>query len=365
MIKVPKLSVIIPVYNVEKYLAATLDSVVNQTLRDIEIICVNDGSTDNSLQILQDYAARDSRIVVVNQVNSGQSVARNVGIALAKSNMIAFMDSDDILDLKAYKTALSKMTDDIDFVVFGIQTVGGKNPEIQKSDDEYYRIKYSGKTKITTDVINNTDVSPCNKIFRKSILKKHNLTFPEGLKFEDAYFFFCYGLLSNYGYYITDNFYKYIRHEDSTMGQTFSNKVGVSIDHLKIAIKFYEYLVQHKMYNRYELFFWKTFLVYLDLAVRYEHDLSARNEIYKLASDFVAMHPVSVKLDFWAERKLKMIKNQTFEKTKYLFLGLIKITETYNKKKYRFIGLPVYKIKFFSGYSKHYICGIQYRIKKC
>ena len=94
----PKVSVIIPVYNVEKYLSECLDSVVNQTLQDIEIICVNDGSTDNSLEILKEYAEKDSRLRIINLRNSGVSVARNIGIFAALADFIMFVDADDSIE---------------------------------------------------------------------------------------------------------------------------------------------------------------------------------------------------------------------------------------------------------------------------
>lgn len=87
MIK-PKVSVIIPVYNTEKYLRECLDSVINQTLKDIEIICVNDGSTDNSINILNEYKQNDSRIKVLNIKNSGPSIARNLGLNIANGSLI-------------------------------------------------------------------------------------------------------------------------------------------------------------------------------------------------------------------------------------------------------------------------------------
>ena len=87
-----KVSIIIPVYNAEKYLKRCLDSVLSQTLKDIEIICVNDGSTDNSIQILKEYG---SKIKVINQENQGLSVARNTGLKEAKGEFVAFLDSDD------------------------------------------------------------------------------------------------------------------------------------------------------------------------------------------------------------------------------------------------------------------------------
>ena len=93
----PKISVIIPVYNTEKYLSECLDSVLKQTFTDIEVICVNDGSSDNSAKILEQYAARDKRIHIINQKNSGVVTARNNGIKNAQSDLIFPLDGDDFI----------------------------------------------------------------------------------------------------------------------------------------------------------------------------------------------------------------------------------------------------------------------------
>ena len=96
-----KISVIIPVYNVEKYLKESLESVVNQTLNDIEIICIDDGSTDSSPSILKEYQNNDERFIIINQENSGPGAARNRGIKEAKGKYTYFLDSDDYLELDA------------------------------------------------------------------------------------------------------------------------------------------------------------------------------------------------------------------------------------------------------------------------
>ena len=96
-----KISIIIPVYNVAQYLDKALDSVVNQTYKDIEIICVNDGSTDNSLQIIENYAKKDKRIKVINQDNSGLYVVRQNGVKVATGDYITYVDGDDWLDADA------------------------------------------------------------------------------------------------------------------------------------------------------------------------------------------------------------------------------------------------------------------------
>ena len=99
------ISVIVPVYNVENYLVKCLDSIINQTLTDIEIICVNDGSTDNSRQILENYKRKDSRIKIIDKQNGGLSSARNVGYKYSTGEYISYIDSDDWVDL----TMLEKM----------------------------------------------------------------------------------------------------------------------------------------------------------------------------------------------------------------------------------------------------------------
>lgn len=101
----PKVSVIIPVYNVEPYLPQCLGSIINQTLQDIEIICVDDGSTDNSYAILQEYASKDNRIIALQQQNAGAGIARNTGMRVAKGEYLAILDSDDFFELDMLEKA--------------------------------------------------------------------------------------------------------------------------------------------------------------------------------------------------------------------------------------------------------------------
>ena len=115
----PVVSVIVPVYNVEQYLPQCLDSIVNQTLKNIEIICVNDSSTDNSLNILNHYAEKDPRIKVVTQPNGGAGAARNRGLSLAAGKYLSFLDSDDFFEPDMLELAYNKaVCDKADFVVF-------------------------------------------------------------------------------------------------------------------------------------------------------------------------------------------------------------------------------------------------------
>lgn len=115
----PKISIIIPIYNVEKYINKCLDSLINQTLEELEFICINDGSTDNSLNILNNYVKNDSRFIVINQSNQGQGIARNNGIKIAKGEYIAFVDPDDWLENstfeKVYNLAIENSANVVQF----------------------------------------------------------------------------------------------------------------------------------------------------------------------------------------------------------------------------------------------------------
>ena len=114
-----KLSIIIPVYNVEKYIPVCLESIINQPFKDLEIICVNDGSSDNSLSVLQSYKEKDNRITIIDKKNEGSGVARNTALAIAKGDYVYFVDGDDWLEDNALEKVVSKADElDTDILIF-------------------------------------------------------------------------------------------------------------------------------------------------------------------------------------------------------------------------------------------------------
>lgn len=138
-----KISIIVPVYNVERYLRKCLDSLINQTYKNIEIICVNDGSTDNSLDILNEYANKDKRIIVVNKKNGGISDARNVGISKVSGEYMMFVDSDDWVDLETCEKSLDAMNKySVDVVLYSyVREFDNKSlPKIIFNEDCYFNI---------------------------------------------------------------------------------------------------------------------------------------------------------------------------------------------------------------------------------
>lgn len=183
----PKVSVIIPVYNVEKYLKQCLDSVINQTLKDIEIICINDGSTDTSGTILKEYAQKDSRIKIIIQENKGLSVARNSGLEIAQGEYVGFVDSDDYVDSNFYKKlydSAKKNKADIAFTSI-IKFEKDKEDIFFKVDKEVCETN-AQKKYMLCGIPKYCYV--WNRIYkRKKLLSKH-ITFLNNIKFEDQDF---------------------------------------------------------------------------------------------------------------------------------------------------------------------------------
>lgn len=179
-----ELSIIIPVYNVENTLRRCVESVLNQSFQDFEMILVNDGSKDKSAEIADDYAAKNNKIRVIHQQNQGLSAARNAGIRLAKGNYITFIDPDDFVDLHTYQQLMERLTQhsEYDILEFSvIEKYGSKQerqlilPEKLYTDPSKYWLE--GQTYLHTYA--------CNKIYRRELFDK--IEFPRGKNFEDAH----------------------------------------------------------------------------------------------------------------------------------------------------------------------------------
>ena len=234
-----KVSVIIPIYNVEKYINQCLDSVINQTLKEIEIICVEDCSTDNSLSILEEYAKLDSRIKIIkNESNKGLSTNRNIAMAEARGEYIAFIDSDDYVDLSTYEKAYNLAKErDLDCVLFKTSTVDDKTGEINDNLDYFALKPFEGfekpifNNRDTVDFTCNICVQVGSKLLRREFLQEHNITFPDGLIFEDEPFFYNFYLNANRISLLDENLYYYrVNRDDSIIskrGKSFKDIVEI------------------------------------------------------------------------------------------------------------------------------------------
>ena len=233
-----EVSVVIPIYNVEDYLEECLDSIVNQTFTDLEIICVNDGSKDNSLEILKEYAKKDDRIIVIDQENGGHAVATNVGMDMATGKYLFLMDSDDSLKLNAieltYNAAEEKQ---VDFVLF--QAI---NYDDEK--DEFYEAENYSMNAVADHVGENVfsfedlgelcfdiAVTPWTKLYNRQFIEDSHIRFAEGLIFEDNIFFWEVLLQAKRIYFLREHlFYRRWYGSSSTMAGDlrFTDSIAIS-----------------------------------------------------------------------------------------------------------------------------------------
>ena len=222
----PKVSVIIPVYNVEEYLRECLDSVVNQTLKEIEIICVDDGSTDSSLEILKEYAKKDSRITVITQQNLHAGVARNAGLAVARGEYLSFLDSDDWFELNMLEESYRKACEqNADIVIFNWTVVDEiKNKRLLSTDGVpffvkeklRYDINYNFAQEISNNLFFISNPAPWNKLYKRDFILESSIRFQNLTCCNDIGFNTSALALSKKINIINKNFAYYRKHATNT-----------------------------------------------------------------------------------------------------------------------------------------------------
>ena len=167
----PVVSVIVPIYNAEPYLAQCIESLLNQTYHDLQIILIDDGSTDNSRFIAGQYAQNDKRIELHTQPNQGQSAARNNGMRHATGDYLSFIDSDDYIDADFYQTLLNACRPDTDIVQTGYRRVQEGKVLTEQCPRPFFQF-----------------TTPWSRLYRRDFLTCHQLAFPEGMIYEDVLF---------------------------------------------------------------------------------------------------------------------------------------------------------------------------------
>lgn len=193
----PKISIIIPTYNVEKYLGECLDTVINQTLQNIEIICINDGSTDNSGKILDEYSANDSRIKVIHKENEGVGITRNLGINMALGEFVCFMDPDDLYPTNDILEVLYNKATDNNVLIAGgeFSTFTNTSSTVFQKETEWENKKNSldGYLFSESKIINyreyQFDYGYHRFIYNREFLVENNIYFPNYKRFQDPPFF--------------------------------------------------------------------------------------------------------------------------------------------------------------------------------
>ena len=227
----PKISVIVPVYNVEQYLPKCIESILKQTFSNFELLLIDDGTPDHSGAICDRYAQTDNRVRVFHKENGGVSSARNLGLKEAKGEWVIFVDSDDWIEHKSFEILSSFFLENsLDFIQFGYKRIASKDNS---------EILYNKTFSIITnkeDYFSSNSFSHaiCGNLMKHEIITKYNISFTDGIKYcEDQEFVLKYLLVSKKFIVLPDILYNYYNHINSASAAitTFSS----ALDHLKVA----------------------------------------------------------------------------------------------------------------------------------
>lgn len=243
-----KVSVVVPVYNVEDYLEKCLDSLLNQTLKDIEILCVDDGSTDHSNEILYIYKNRDPRIQVLEKPNGGLSDARNYGMKFATAPWIQFVDSDDFLELEALEKAYNRLTEtNADLVIFDVYQYFMKTNTREVianvySGDQVYTLK--DHPEMITKILN----CAWNKMVRRSLFTDNQIEYPKGYLYEDLGTTYKLLLKAKSIAFVNEPLYDYLADRPGNITQSFNKKAYHILDMAEETMNYYR---QEGVFNQY------------------------------------------------------------------------------------------------------------------
>lgn len=328
------ISVIVPVYNGEKYIEKCLESITNQTLKNIEIICVNDGSTDNTLSILEKYSTQDKRIKVISIENRGQGHARNIALNESNGEYISFVDADDWIEKETYEQLYNKAkSDDLDLVFFQMINYIDTSGKLVETD--LYNHKCFEDNNITeTSVFNYNDtqqflfeipVCPVSKIYKKDFLKFNRLEFPEGMLFEDNSFFYESYFKCKRAGFIKKHFYYRRRHDDSVT-QTFDMR---KYDIIKAVNDTLNVFIQNAQFSNYEYdVINHTFSMLVEWFNK--SPLYLKHDFYiKIKKEFYGFNKLANNFNEWLNEKNSLIFNLMQKNEYYLdFLTDYKLNKT-------------------------------------
>lgn len=308
----PKISVIIPVYNGEGYIERCIDSVINQTYGDTEIIVINDGSTDDTENILKKY----SNIVLVNKKNEGVSRARNTGLSLATGDYVYFCDADDYLEKDAFEVLINEY-DENDLLRFGHYVVNGEEKIEKKNNDDILagvNLSFDDNEQILEYLISNkTEGHLWNYLFKLKVIKDNNILFDDELFYqEDVIFLLEYILNIKNIKVISNPFYNYFVNENSVTKNVESSVRNLS-SIAKLRHKFLNLLKKNNMMSLSTLLEQRFLNLQLSYVLDYREKLSKKEYVNVLKRIAIANH----------EYYLDVLKEPISKKWK-IFIGLLK-----------------------------------------
>ena len=250
------ITVVIPIYNVEKYIEECLNSIINQTYKHLEILCIDDCGEDNSIKIVEEYSKKDNRIkIVYNKENAGQGYCRNIGIQEANGDYIYFIDSDDFIDLDYIEKMYNEMIkNDVDVVCqTKILKYYGENSIRNKYIKHAREFVLNKKLEWDETLLKNSPISPVCKLYKIDFFRKNNVYFAENrLKFEDFYFWYILRTRIKTIEFLHNSTYFYRQRNNSTMYENKYNK-NDCYDAIYIIENIYNYYKKYNLLNKYPI----------------------------------------------------------------------------------------------------------------
>ncbi len=323
----PKISIIVPVYKVERYLKRCIDSIINQSFVDWECILVDDGSPDNSGRICEEYAGKDSRFKVFHQVNAGVSAARNKGISEAKGEWIVFVDSDDWIE----KDMITEMfncaiINRADVVLCGFMITDAKNKEIKIAP------KF-GWLDMPKDFVWYLQ-SPWAKLFNRTIIHQNNIHFPEGIVLaEDLFFTFQMYINVKRIYGLNNAFYNYFQDKESAAHLITEEKINDEVKVVK--------MIENELKNNGLTTKWLDFLDNKKNYVRDKYLFSLKKphiDLWRITFPEVSNKNIYEK---WYKKVLKKIVYIGWEPVSILFLKIYFINRNTMIKIFPFLSISI------------------------
>ena len=349
-----KVSIIVPIYNIEEYLRECLDSLVHQTLKEIEVLMVNDGSTDSSGDIALEYVDKYDNFCLFNKLNGGQSRARNYAISFAKVEYIAFLDGDDFVSNDAYKKlyALSG-NGERDIVIGNVKRFDSKGIY-----DSGLHINIFKENIKNTTIINNPeliyDTTSTNKLFRMKFWKENELKFPEDVIYEDISLTFFAHFKSKSTAILSDDIYYWRRREgtnkSSTQQRTDINNFYDRLNALKVVDKFIEENVEDETIIYYKYFKWLDLDLKLYINILDQADNEYKKIFISTVQEYIKNIPKYVFKDLMALDRIKyyfirmgdldsLLQTIAFEKKGMANLEVVLIGDKFFGK-FPFKGIP-------------------------
>lgn len=282
------ISIIIPAYNVELYLEQSIRSVLDQSFQRFELIVINDGSTDGTGNIANDWAAQDSRITVLNQENSGQGCGRNNGIANSSAPYIMFLDADDFyaptMCEKLYEAINST---NADMAICGVTCVYDTDQFMQAADEKLYSISKTGLHAASQADKLQMMISPCTKIYRRSIIEQHDIYYPVHYRYEDNFFHHAYTAWAKNIFYIDEPLYHRRRREGSVMNLTAAKQCNYVNDHFLVYIYIYEYFKKKNLLDSHQNYVREIFKKSLYFCLANAATKATKEDLLKICTQFI------------------------------------------------------------------------------